>query len=124
MIELTIYHKLFSKARPRVTRHGTFMPVAYRKNQKEMLEKIKEQYDGLPLEGPLRIEIQLWGEGRADIDNIIGAFFDTANKVLWVDDRVSVIPQVTVSWTKATKAESRWLIRIYEIEPESSQLSL
>ena len=100
------------------------MPVAYKKNQKEMLEKIKEQYDGLPLEGPLRIEIQLWGEGRADIDNIIGAFFDTANKVLWVDDRVSVIPQVTVSWTKATKAESRWLIRIYEIEPESSQLSL
>lgn len=124
MIELTIYHKLFSKARPRVTKHGTFMPVAYKKNQKEMLEKIKEQYDGLPLEGPLRIEIQLWGEGRADIDNIIGAFFDTANKVLWVDDRVSVIPQVTVSWTKATKAESRWLIRIYEIEPESSQLSL
>ncbi len=100
------------------------MPVAYKKNQKEMLEKIKEQYDGLPLEGPLRIEIQLWGEGRADIDNIIGAFFDTANKVLWVDDRVSVIPQVTVSWTKAIKAESRWLIRIYEIEPESSQLSL
>jgi len=124
MISLKIYHPLFSKARPRVTKHGTFMPVAYKKNQKEMLEKIKEQYDGLPLEGPLRIEIQLWGEGRADIDNIIGAFFDTANKGLWVDDRVSVIPQVTVSWTKAIKAESRWLIRIYEIEPESSQLSL
>lgn len=124
MIELDILHPLFSKARPRVTKHGTFMPVAYKKNQKEMLEKIKEQYDGPPLEGPLRIEIELWGEGRADIDNIIGAFFDTANKVLWTDDRVSVIPQVMVSWTKAPKIESRWLVKIYEIEPESSQLSL
>ena len=48
-----------------------------------MLAKIKEQYDGPPLEGPLRIELDLYGEGRADIDNIVGALFDTANKVLW-----------------------------------------
>ena len=45
MITLEIFHPLFSKARPRVTaRAGTFMPAAYKKNQKELLAKVKEQY--------------------------------------------------------------------------------
>ena len=63
------------------------MPKAYRDNQEQLLRKIKEQYQGPPLKGPLRVELELHGEGRADIDNVVGAFFDTANKVLWEDDR-------------------------------------
>ena len=123
-ISLEIHHPLFSKARPRVTARGTFMPKAYKDNQKAMLAKIKEQYDGPPLAGPLRIEIDLYGEGRADIDNIVGAFFDTANNVLWQDDRVSIIPELVVKWTKASKLHSRWVIRIHEIEQENSQHGL
>ena len=48
VITLEIFH-------PRFTRHGlgylpgTFMPAAYKKNQKELLAKVKEQYDGPPL---------------------------------------------------------------------------
>ena len=38
------------------------MPAAYKKNQKELLAKVKEQYDGPPLEGPLRVEMDLYGE--------------------------------------------------------------
>ena len=112
MITLEIRHQLFSKARPRVTRHGAYMPVAYRKNQKELLAKIKEQYDGPPLEGPLRIELELHGEGRADIDNVVGALFDTANKVLWTDDRVNIIPELSVRWSKCKKEDSMWVVRI------------
>jgi len=92
------------------------MPAAYRKNQKELLAKIKEQYDGPPLEGPLRVEIELRGEGRGDIDNIAGALMDTVNKVLWVDDRVSIIPELEVKWQKAKKIDSCWNIKIYTIE--------
>lgn len=88
------------------------MPVAYRKNQKELLAKIKEQYDGPPLEGPLRIELELHGEGRADIDNVVGALFDTANKVLWTDDRVNIIPELSVRWSKCKKEDSMWVVRI------------
>ena len=121
MITLEIRHQLFSKARPRVTTRGAFMPVAYRNNQKELLAKIKEQYDGPPLEGPLRIELELYGEGRADIDNIVGALFDTANKVLWTDDRVSIIPELTVSWTKCKKEESMWIVRIIPIVEEKQK---
>ena len=119
MLSLELIHPLFSKARPRVTAKGTFMPVAYKNNQKELLAKIKEQYAGPPLEGPLRVEMELYGEGRADIDNVVGAFFDTANKVLWVDDRISIIPELSVKWVKTKKEHSRWVVRIYAIESQN-----
>lgn len=90
------------------------MPKAYRDNQKEMRRQLEAQWGDRPaLEGPLRLEIELYGEGRGDIDNMIGAFFDTANKLLWVDDRVSIITSVNVQWTKAQKVNSKWVIRIY-----------
>lgn len=122
MITLEIFHPLFSKARPRVTSRGTFMPAAYKKNQKELLAKVKEQYNGPPLEGPLRVEMELYGEGRADIDNVVGAFFDTVNKVLWVDDRISIISELSVRWTKCKKEHSTWTVRIYEIGTEQEEL--
>ena len=122
MITLEIRHQLFSKARPRVTSKGVFMPAAYRKNQKELLAKVKEQYDGPPLQGPLRVEMELHGEGRADIDNVVGAFFDTVNKVLWVDDRISIISELSVTWSKCKKESSMWYIRIYEIGTEQEEL--
>ena len=62
MITLEIFHPLFSKARLKVTSRGTFMPAAYKKNQKE-LPKVKEQYDGPPLEGPLRVEMSCTAKG-------------------------------------------------------------
>lgn len=121
-VELTIWHPLFSKARPRVTRHGTFMPKAYKDNQKALLDKIKEQYDGPPLKGPLRVEMELKGEGRTDIDNVVGAFFDTANKVLWEDDRISIIPELSVRWQKTKKDQSCWIVRIIPIEEGQEEL--
>ena len=122
MITLEILHPLFSKARPRVTSRGTFMPASYKKNQKELLAKVQEQYDGPPLEGPLRVEMELYGEGRADIDNVVGAFFDTVNKVLWVDDRISIISELSVRWEKRKKESSAWIVRIYEIGTEQEEL--
>jgi len=122
MITLEIFHPLFSKARPRVTAKGTFMPASYRKNQKELLEKVKEQYDGPPLQGPLRVEMELHGEGRADIDNVVGAFFDTVNKVLWEDDRISIISELSVRWTKCKKEHSTWYVRVIEIGEEQEEL--
>lgn len=118
LIELELKLVLFSKARPRVTSNGTFMPADYQRKRKEMLAQIKEQYQGQPLEGPIRLEVDLYGEGRADADNLVGALLDTANGYLWVDDRVSVIPQIEVRWHKALKIRSRWVIRIYPLDCE------
>ena len=111
--ELRIDQPIFSKARPRVARGHAFMPKAYMEKRKAMLASIKEQYTGDPLEGPLRVEIDVIGEGRADTDNIAGALLDCANGVLWVDDRVGIIPELRVRWSKAAKKDSCWLVRIY-----------
>lgn len=115
-IELTVNMCLFSKARPRVTKNGVFMPAAYTSKRKEMVRQLKEQWESPPLEGPLRLELRIKGEGRADADNIIGALMDAANGLLWVDDRVSIIPEIEVQWEKAPKAESQWLISIYLLD--------
>ena len=116
MIQLEVRMALFSKARPRVTRHGTYMPVAYKEKQKEMRRQLQEQWgDKPPLEGPIALELEIYGEGRADADNIIGALMDAANGLLWTDDRVSIIPKIYVSWEKAKKADSLWRIVIHEI---------
>ena len=116
ILTLTIDQPIYSKARPRVTTRGTFMPKSYQDKRKAMLEAIKSQYQGPPLEGPLRVEIDVWGEGRSDTDNIAGALFDCANKILWVDDRVKIIPELSVRWCKAKKDDSRWVIRVYQLE--------
>lgn len=121
-IELTVDMPLFSKARPRVTKNGVFMPAAYTSKRKEMVRQLKEQWGHPPLEGPLRLELRIKGEGRADADNIIGALMDAANGLLWVDDRVSIIPEIEVQWEKAPKAGSQWLISIYLLDCEQETL--
>jgi len=113
-IRLEVRMPLYSKARPRVTSRGVFMPKAYREKQKEMKRQLKEQWDGEPLEGPIYLELVLKGEGRADADNIIGALMDAANGLLWTDDRVTIIPRISVSWEKAPKADSLWRITIHD----------
>jgi len=92
------------------------MPKAYQDKRKEMVRQLKEQWEGPPLEGPLRLELRIKGEGRADADNIIGALMDAANGLLWADDRVSIIPQIEVIWEKVAKTDSRWLISIYPLD--------
>ena len=124
MLTLELIHPLFAKARPRVTTKGTFMPASYKRNQKELLAKVREQYDGPPLEGPIRVEMELYGEGRADIDNVAGALMDTVNKVLWVDDRISIIPELLVTWKKAPKALSKWIIRIIPLDEGQTELDV
>jgi Holliday junction resolvase RusA-like endonuclease len=122
VIKLVINMPLFSKSRPRVTTKGTFMPADYRKKQAEMIRQIKEQWDRPPLEGPIRLEIDVRGEGRADADNIVGALMDAANKLLWVDDRVSIIPEIQVRWQRAPKSDSLWVIRLIPLDCQETLL--
>ena len=86
-----------------------------------MRQMIKEQYKGLPLEGPIALEAKLYGEGRADADNIIGALLDAGKGLLWVDDRVSVITSLHVSWSKAKKVDSKWIIAIIELKENDEE---
>jgi Holliday junction resolvase RusA-like endonuclease len=107
---------LFSKARPRLTRSGhAYMPQAYKDAQAEMRRQLTKQWSGEPLSGPVALYLCVHGEARADSDNIAGALMDAANGILWTDDRVSIISTLVVEWSKASKAESRWIIKIAEL---------
>lgn len=110
---------LHSKARPRMTRSGhAYMAQSYRDAQAEMQKQLRVQWTGGPLAVPVALYLDLYGEARQDIDNVIGFLLDAAGPsknhpaLLWEDDRVSVIPVVAARWTKAKKAESKWIIHI------------
>ena len=116
---LQVSMPLFSKARPRLTKTGhAYMPQSYRDSQAEMRKQLEAQWQREPLEGPVAVYLKLYGEGRGDSDNILGALFDCAGPskgkpgLLWVDDRVSVIPVAVVEWEKTTKADSKWIVQI------------
>lgn len=113
---------LHSKARPRMTRSGhTYMAQSYRDAQAEMRKQVKNQWEQGPLEGPLAVHIEMHGEGRGDLDNMTGFVLDAAGPskgvpgILWVDDRASVISYLSAEWHKATKADSRWTIKILTV---------
>ena len=114
---LVIRRPLFSKARPRLTRTGhAFMPPAYKLAQAEMRKQISQQWSKGPLEGPISLSLIVSGEGRGDTDNIAGAFMDAAQGILWLDDRVSVIPKLSIEWHKACKADSEWVVLIHHMD--------
>ena len=107
-----------------MTKSGhTYMSATYRKSQAEMKRLFLEQWGERPaLEGPIGIYLKLYGEGRGDGDNVVGALLDAVGPskgvpgVAWVDDRVSVIPLLIVDWQKASKTDSRWLVHILELD--------
>lgn len=116
--KLIIDQPLFSKARPRLTRSGhAYMPPAYKEAQRIMKKQLIAQWAGEPLHGPFLLAIQVHGEGRGDIDNIVGAFMDAAQGIVFVDDRVTEIPELVVCWEKASKIDSQWIIGISRIKP-------
>jgi hypothetical protein len=43
---------------------------------------------------------------------------DAAQGILWFDDRVSIIPEITVTWHKAKKDASLWVLTITELSNE------
>lgn len=94
------------KARPRVTRNGTFMPIRYRnwRNSAEsiLLTQVKQRgiESLLPVERAT-IEIQLTGKHRmsGDADNILGSFLDALVTVnVLKNDNLSCIPEVSLKF--------------------------
>lgn len=114
---LTLDYPLFSKARPRMTRNGhTYMPPAYKEAQYAIKEQLRKQWFQPPLEGPVHLHLIVYGEGRGDTDNIAGAFMDSAHNILFVDDRVTVIPVLSIEWHKARKVDSKWIVQITHLD--------
>ena len=66
-----------AKARPRVTRHGTYMPPKYQQWRKRFVALIKPPAE--PMTGRLRVTVNIYtasGRMRPDLDNCFGAVAD------------------------------------------------
>ena len=113
--ELTLPIRLMSKARPRVTSRGTYMPKAYQDWRKECAELLKNQWKLPPIDHPIAVEVDCYGTARGDIDNYMGALFDTGRGIVWADDRASIIQRATVTYYKRPMAESCWKVRIFDL---------
>ena len=62
------------KARPRVTKNGTFMPKSY--TDFKIKSKIFLPILNSPLTPPIAIKVNLLGSHRSDADNIVGTILD------------------------------------------------
>jgi len=113
IIKLIIPGVVVPKARPRVTKNGTYLPPRYRawrnRAEVEIYRQISEQ--NITHKFPLRkaaIVIRLLGNHRtnSDIDNLAGACLDalTLNGAgVLIDDRLSCLPQLTVEFDPDAK---------------------
>lgn len=110
MIRVYVKHftKLVPKGRPKVGKWGVYTPAKTRAFEKELqmvfkllpnLAKKKQGNFGyaLPITEPCVVEITFFFAKpksvtrefhsiRPDIDNLCKSIFDSANKILWVDD--------------------------------------
>ena len=66
-----------------------------------------------PLEQIAVVAFKFRGPARGDIDNLEGAILDAGNKLIWVDDRTSIIKKLWAEHEKAKQAESQIEIRLW-----------
>lgn len=98
-----VYGEVVGSARPRVTRHGTYIPKKTREFRKRIQEAFAAQCGGrfAPIEGPVHLEIivqrslpksrpkKIVSEPdtyKPDTDNIAKNVMDALNGIAWKDD--------------------------------------
>lgn len=85
------------KLRARLSKYGVYTPAKTVKYENEIKRMIKDRYKGPPLEGPLDVWCDFFMKKpkssknnlpvvKPDLDNLIKAVTDAANKLVWKDD--------------------------------------
>tara|TARA_Y100000015_G_scaffold11571_1_gene11098 strand:- start:648 stop:1004 length:357 start_codon:yes stop_codon:yes gene_type:complete len=64
--EIILPLKLMSKARPRVTQRGVYMPKPYQDWRKECAALLRQSWDREPLDHPIGVEIDCYGTARGE----------------------------------------------------------
>ena len=116
-IQFTLELPLMSKARPRFGQGRSYLPAKYREwknNARDQLKAIWVEFELDTLE-QFEMEVQAYGPGRCDADNLIGALLDsglpdkkTGWRGAWKDDRVTVIPYISFRWHRSK--EEKWVV--------------
>lgn len=123
-IEFRLDLPLKSKARPRFGGKRAFMPRDYVDWKNQARDHLKQLWVDFDLETltQFEMEVEAHGPGRCDADNLLGALLDsgipdkkTGWAGAWKDDRVTVIPFVSLRWIRSK--EQFWVVRLRIISP-------
>ncbi|MEM9770009.1 MAG: RusA family crossover junction endodeoxyribonuclease [Cyanobacteria bacterium P01_D01_bin.73] len=102
----TLTGAITPKARPRVTRNGTFMPRKYREWKTQAITSLQLQWSNAPpISEPVGIEILLTGKHprRGDSDNVAGAILDALQDAgVLKNDNLKAVPRLAIQlkWDK------------------------
>jgi Holliday junction resolvase RusA-like endonuclease len=112
--------KAVGKARPRVTRNGTYLPPTYKQwrhtTEIELLLQVRGRTD-LPIPRA-EIKLELWGKQnlKLDLDNAAGAILDclVAAQIIR-DDRLNCITSLAIAHYPQEKKQGIWVCIGYQI---------
>ncbi len=112
---ITLNVPLMSKARPRSFsgQKVPYMPAKYKKWKAEVRAQLAEWWTDPPLEEVQIVAIKFMGPARADLDNLMGAVLDCGNKLIWDDDRVSIISRLYGEFKKTKESNSQIQLKIW-----------
>lgn len=120
--EFTLHVPLKSKARPRFAGGHGYLPRDYRQWKEKCTSCIKAIWDEngwTPIVAADTIVLDFVGPARHDLDNLVGAILDAGLPCprlgfagAWVDDRVSVFPSISASFSKGKPECIHCLIRL------------
>ena len=98
--DLLLQGAIAPKARPRVTRHGTFIPKKYRAWKLGAIAEFKRQWGArAAITEPVAISISLRGKHsrRGDLDNIAGAILDALQDAeVLRNDNSKAVPSLSI----------------------------
>lgn len=135
MIEFTVEGKPVGKARPRVTRNGTYTPTKTKNYEKLVQWSYRNKYKGQALNGPIRLDItffmyipkntskkrtemkiarEILPTKKPDWDNMAKAITDALNGLAYKDDNQIVEAHIY----KYFSDDPRAVVRIQELEKE------
>lgn len=105
---------LMSKARPRTPRRGgrPYTPEAYRQWLATTKAVLSEWWTVAPLPKVTVIHMLFRGPARGDLDNLAGAVLDAGKGVVWLDDRVTVVPCLALRFHKVRPADASINLRV------------
>ncbi|HYX35807.1 MAG TPA: RusA family crossover junction endodeoxyribonuclease [Oligoflexus sp.] len=98
LLNFTIPIEPQGKKVPRITRNGNFKDPETRAAMEAIADAVRRQYQGEPLDGPLRILITawrtrpkakpnaVWADTKPDYDNVEKLIGDALEGILWVND--------------------------------------
>ena len=105
---------LMSKARPRSTAQRTpYMPARYKRWKADVRAQLAEWWIRPPVKEIAVLAFKFKGPARSDLDNLEGSILDAGNKLIWVDDRTSIIKKLWAEHEKAKQDESQIEIRLW-----------